>query len=154
MPAIPAPVRDAVLLLARLILGVVLFAHGWQKFMMNGLDATAAGFEQMGVPLPAVSAALAGTIELVTGVAIILGALLPVAAVLVVFVMAGAAIFAHIGNGLFATDGGWELVAVIGAAAAILGVVGGGRYSLDSGFLSGRKAQSESLRENAMSGHR
>ena len=41
------------------------------------------------------------------------------------------------------TDGGWELVGVIGAAAAILGVVGAGRYSLDAALTSRRGAVRE-----------
>ena len=143
MLAIPATLRDVVLLLARLLLGVVLFAHGWQKFVLNGLDATTAGFQQMGVPLPTVAAPLTATIEVVTGIAIILGVIMPLAAALVVFVMAGAAIIVHVPNGLFAGDGGWELVGVIGAAAAILGVVGGGRYSLDAALTSRRGAVRE-----------
>lgn len=143
MLTIPSTVRDVVLLLARLLLGVVVFAHGWQKFMLNGLEATTAGFERMGVPLPAVAAPFTATIEVVGGIAIILGALMPLAAALVVFVMAGAALIVHVPNGLFASDGGWELVGVIGAAAAILGVVGAGRYSLDAALTSRRGAVRE-----------
>ncbi len=54
---LPASVRDVALLLARLVLGVVLVAHGWQKVVTNGVGATAEGFAGMGIPLAPVAAA-------------------------------------------------------------------------------------------------
>ena len=44
------PARDIGLLIARALLGFVVAAHGYQKFFMNGMDATATAFEGMGVP--------------------------------------------------------------------------------------------------------
>ncbi|MFJ5869598.1 hypothetical protein ACIQD2_00295 [Dietzia maris] len=43
------------------------------------------------------------------------------------------------GPGIYAADGGWELVAVIGLAVAVFGLVGTGRYSLDA-LIAGRRA--------------
>ncbi|GMA38391.1 DoxX family protein [Mobilicoccus caccae] len=135
------PARDIGLLIARALLGFVVAAHGYQKFFMNGMDATATAFEGMGVPLPAVSAWAAGLIELVGGILLILGALTPIVGILVTFVMIGAAVFVHIGNGIFASDGGWELVAVIALAAMTFALVGPGRYSVDHA-LTGRRGDS------------
>jgi len=42
--------QDVALLLGRLALGVVLIAHGWQKFFSFGLSGAAASFEQMASP--------------------------------------------------------------------------------------------------------
>ncbi|MEO7078647.1 MAG: DoxX family protein, partial [Rhodococcus sp. (in: high G+C Gram-positive bacteria)] len=44
--------RDVAMLMAQIGLGIVYIAHGWQKLSTNGLDATKAGFDGMGVPLP------------------------------------------------------------------------------------------------------
>lgn len=131
-PPLPSSARDLVLLAARTLLGVVVMAHGLQKFLTNGLDGTATMFAGMGVPLPQVSAAASAGIETVGGALLILGLLTPVAGVLITAVMAGAFWFVHMGRGLFAADGGWELVAVIGLAALMLAVVGPGRFSLDA----------------------
>ena len=65
--------RDIATLVARIGLGVVFIAHGWQKFDTNGLDATKAGFEGMGIPLPEISAYFATFVELVGGAALLLG---------------------------------------------------------------------------------
>ncbi|MEV6288604.1 DoxX family protein [Kribbella sp. NPDC051770] len=123
--------RDLALLIARVGAGVVFVAHGWQKFRTNGLDATARGFEQMGVPAPSLSAYYAAGAELLAGTALILGLLTSVAGLLLVLDMAGAFLFVHMSNGVFVAEGGWELVVVLGLLALTLAAVGPGRYSLD-----------------------
>lgn len=137
---LPPSVRDAALLVARLLLGVVLIAHGWQKVVTNGIGATAQAFTGMGVPAAPVSAAYAGVVELVGGALLLAGAGTVVVGVLVVLDMLGAALIVHIGNGVMASDGGWELVGVIGAAALLLAAVGAGRYSVDHVLATRRTA--------------
>ncbi|AWH94077.1 hypothetical protein A6035_16925 [Dietzia lutea] len=139
MLPVPAVVRDAGLLLTRALLGVVLIAHGWEKFAINGIDGTGAFFDSVGVPGGAAAAAVVGAIELVGGILLILGLLTPVVAVLVVVVMIGAFFTVHIGSGVYVAENGWELVAVVGLAAAVFGLVGPGRYSVDA-VLAGRRA--------------
>lgn len=124
-------VSHLVLLVARVGVGVVFIAHGWQKFRTNGLDATAAGFEQMGVPAPTLSAYYAAGVELLAGAALVLGVLTSVAGVLLALDMAGAFLFVHMSNGVFVAEGGWELVVVLGLLALTLAAVGAGRYSVD-----------------------
>jgi putative oxidoreductase len=123
--------RDLVLLIARVGLGVVFIAHGWQKFRTNGLDGTAAGFDQMGVPAPTLSAYYATAVELVGGAALVLGALTTVAGVLLTLDMVGAFAFVHLSNGPFVADGGWELVVILGLMSLTIAAVGAGRYALD-----------------------
>lgn len=131
---------DIVILIARVALGVTLLAHGWQKFFTNTIDGTAAGFESMDVPMATASAIIAATIELVGGILLIVGLFTPVVSVLVVLDMIGAWWFAHSDAGtIFATEGGYELVLVIGAGVALVGAVAGGRYSLDRLLLNRRK---------------
>jgi putative oxidoreductase len=92
------------------------------------------------VPLPAVSAAYAGIVELVGGALILAGAATALVGVLVALDMLGAALLVHIANGVMAGDGGWELVGVIGALALVLAAVGAGRYSVDHA-LAGRSTK-------------
>lgn len=135
---VPAAVRDAGLLVTRVILGVVLIAHGWEKFAINGIEGTGAFFDSVGIPGATAAAAVVGAIELVGGILLILGLLTPLVAVLVVVVMIGAFFTVHIGSGVYVANG-WELVAVVGLAAAVFGLVGPGRYSVDA-VLAGRRA--------------
>lgn len=71
--------RDLAILIARIGLGVVFVAHGWQKFFEYGVNATQESFADMGVPLPDISAIAAATIELAGGFALIVGLATPVA---------------------------------------------------------------------------
>jgi putative oxidoreductase len=132
--------RDALLLIARVLLGVVLIAHGWQKFATYGISGTAGSFAQMGIPLPGVAAVFAAVVELAGGTALLLGVATVVAGALVVLDMLGAFLLVHIGNGVFVTDGGFELVWAIAAAALVLVAVGPGRFSVDAALSSRRRA--------------
>lgn len=64
---------------------------------------------------------------------------MPVFGVLLLVNMLGAFFFVHIGNGIYVTDGGWELVGALGAGALVLAVVGAGAYSVDA--LLGRRVR-------------
>ncbi|MCH6197165.1 DoxX family protein [Corynebacterium mastitidis] len=130
-------IKDLGLLAARLLLGTILIAHGWQK--VSDLGAAQAMFEGMDVPLPQVSAILAAAIEFGGGIALILGLLTPVAGVLVFLNMLGAALIAHVGNGILVSDGGWELPGAIGAATLALAAAGPGRIAADAFVTRSRR---------------
>ena len=140
---LPAPARDLALLLTRVAIGAVFFAHGYQKLVTNGIDGTAAFFGQVGVPLPTVSAWVAALVELVGGAALILGATVPVAGLLLALDMVGAYLFVHRGNGIFVSENGYELVLALGAVSLLLAAVGAGRFSLDHVLLGRRHRRQE-----------
>ncbi|GAB08534.1 hypothetical protein GOARA_012_00840 [Gordonia araii NBRC 100433] len=122
--------RTPALLIARIILGVIFIAHGWQKFT-NGLDATAQGFDGMGVPAPKLSAFFTTWLELIGGVALILGVLLPLFGTLLALTMFGAAYFAHWDNGFWAGDKGYEYVIALAAGVLAVGFANAGVVSID-----------------------
>ena len=122
---------DVALLVGRLLLGVVLFAHGWQKLVIKGIGGTYAWFQAMGIPLAIVATSFVTVVEFVGGALLLLGALTRVVVALHILVMIGAAAFVHISHGLFAQDGGWELVGVIAACELVLAGTGAGRFSID-----------------------
>ena len=136
---VPPALVDVALLVGRVLLGVLFFAHGWQKLFTNGIKGTAAFFDQSGVPAPTASAWVAGVLELVGGALLVLGLVVPVAALLLVLDMLGAYLFVHAGNGLFIDQGGFELVGALGAGCLLLLALGGGRYSVDHQVF-GRRA--------------
>lgn len=136
---LPAPAHDIALLLARVVTGVVLIAHGGHKLVTSGVAGTAEGFEGMGVPAAPVAAVIAIVVELLGGVLLVAGAATAVAGVLVALVMLGAGLFAHLGTGVFVSAGGWELVGVIGAAALALAATGAGRFSVDRALERGQR---------------
>jgi putative oxidoreductase len=135
--SLPTPALDLGLLLARVMVGVVLIAHGWQKLDTFTIAGTTDSFEAMGVPVPQAAAVFAAAVELGGGILLLVGLLTPVAAALVVVNMLGAFWFVHRSAGVFVADNGWELVVVIAAAAVAVAVAGPGRASLD--HLIGRR---------------
>jgi putative oxidoreductase len=128
---LPGPAGDVALLLARLILGTIMFAHAYQKLFVDGLGRTTRGFENMSIPVAIVSAAYVSVVELVGSVLVLGGALISVVAACYLVVMVGAAVFVHIPNGIFAADNGWELVGAIAALLLVLAAAGPGRWSVD-----------------------
>jgi putative oxidoreductase len=129
---------DSGLLLARLVLGGLMAAHGSQKafgwFGGYGLAGTAGFLEQIGFrPGRLFAAAAAGT-EVVAGVLLGLGLLTPVAAALIVSVMIVAAISVHWPHGVFASTNGIEVPLLYGVGAAALALTGPGALSLDGAF--------------------
>jgi putative oxidoreductase len=123
--------QNTALLIGRIALGIVLVAHGWQKFFTFGISGVAANFDTMGVPLPVVSATFAAVVELVGGILLIIGLAVPLVGLLVAVDMAGALLFVHAPNGVFVDGGGYELVLVIGALGVVFAGVGAGAYAID-----------------------
>lgn len=122
---------DLALLLTRVVLGVVFIAHGWQKLTEFGIAGTTKAFAGMGIPAASLAAPFTAGVELIGGALLLVGALTPLAGSLLALVMLGAALLVHLGNGVFAAENGWELVAALAVGALVLAVVGPGRFSVD-----------------------
>ena len=105
----------------RVIAGFLFAAHGWQKFNEFTIAGTQAAFTQMGVPAAQAVAPVVATLELVGGVALILGVLTRVFAALLALDMLGALFMVHASAGVFVATGGYELVLILAAAAASRG---------------------------------
>lgn len=127
--------------IARVILGIVFFAHGWQKLFTNGIDNTAAFFEMIGTPFPTASAWLAALAELIGGGALIIGLAVPLFSIILIINMIGAIFYAHIDAGFWAGDGGYELPLVLIAGLIAVGIANQGPLSVDGQVLSRRQQQ-------------
>ncbi|MEM7306584.1 MAG: DoxX family protein [Planctomycetota bacterium] len=123
---------DLALLALRLMAGSVFAFHGAQKlfglFGGYGVAGTAGWMESIGIPLPTVSAVLAGGTELVGGLALFAGLGQRLLAVPLTFTMLVAAFTAH--SGFNAATGGMEYPLTLAVLAAALGLLGPGRLSL------------------------
>lgn len=115
----------------RIILGFLFAAHGWQKFNEWTVAGTQASFAEMGIPAAEVAAPAIAVLELVGGISLILGILTRVVAGLLVINMLGALFLVHASAGIFAANGGYELVLLLAAAAFALALTGAGRLSAD-----------------------
>jgi putative oxidoreductase len=127
---------DMGLMVARVVFGLMMAAHGSQKLFGwlggYGLAGTGGFFEQLGFRPGRFFAALASTSEVFGGLLVALGFLGPVGPALMLSVMIVAAVSVHWQHGLFAASNGIEVPLLYGAGAAALAFTGPGQYSLDA----------------------
>ena len=123
------------LTILRVIAGFLFAAHGWQKFNEFTIAGTQASFAKMGVPAAEVAAPIVATLELVGGIALILGVLTRVFAALLALDMLGALFLVHASAGVFVAAGGYELVLLLAAGAAAIALAGAGRLSADAALF-------------------
>jgi putative oxidoreductase len=132
---IDLPTMGIGLLIARVLIGLAMAAHGTQKlfgwFGGYGLGPTGEFMVQLGFNQGRVFAAMASIIEITSGLLVTLGFLGPVGPALMISVMLVATITVHWKNGLFASKNGIEIPLLYASAALIFAVVGFGPYSVD-----------------------
>jgi putative oxidoreductase len=123
-------------LLARVVVGSVMAAHGAQKlfgwFGGYGLHKTGEFFGHLGFYHGRVFAAAASLTEITAGLLLVVGLLGPIGPALMISVMIVALVTVHWQHGLFASTNGIEVPLLYLTAGVGLGTVGFGRYSLDA----------------------
>jgi len=125
--------REVGLALLRIILGIVFFAHGYLKFFKMGMDGVVGFFTSLGIPAPALAAWVVTVLEMIGGVALILGILTPVVGVLFAIEMAGVIYFAKRGQGFFAPKG-YEFELTLLVASLALALAGPGAFAIQNVF--------------------
>lgn len=129
---------DFAFLILRVLIGLVVAAHGAQKLFGwaggPGLQGFGGWMHQMGLKPGLFWATLGALGEFGGGVLLAAGLLTPLAAVGVVGAMAMAVALVHWAKGFWITSGGYEYPLVLLGTSAVIGIAGPGAYSLDSLF--------------------
>jgi putative oxidoreductase len=124
------------LLVARLVLGLLMAAHGCQKlfgwFGGHGLAGVSGFFEALGFRPGRPFAIAAAGGELVSGLLMAAGLLGPVGPALMFSIMIVAAVTVHLKGGVFATSNGIEVPLLYATGAVALALTGPGPLSLDT----------------------
>ena len=122
------------LLVLRLVLGIIMIAHGWQKIAdhMHGITGM---MHQIGFP-PFMAYLVAAT-EFGGGIMILIGFLTRLAALATFIDMLVAILKVHLPHGLFASNGGFEFPMACAAIAFALIFSGAGPIAID--WLLGSK---------------
>jgi putative oxidoreductase len=122
--------RGWALLPLRGVLGLVFLVHGGQKLLQFGISGTAAFLGSLGLPLTTVVAVGLIAVELLGGLALILGVGTRVAATLLGADMLGTLLMVHLRGGFFVPDG-VEFVLTLLAGLVALAGLGPGPWSID-----------------------
>jgi len=136
-------VRDLVLLLARIGLGIIMIAHAKLMYDFAGGSIVGVGglFAQSGVPLPAITGPANVLFEFVGGAAMIVGLGVPIVGALMALNMVGAWVLVHT-SPLFSMDhNGPELAITIALLSLVLAAVGSGRFGVDHVLVARRRAR-------------
>ncbi|WP_260288312.1 DoxX family protein [Peribacillus aracenensis] len=130
--------------LLRVMLGVSFFIHGLSKFK-GGLDNTAGWFQSIGIP--GFMGYVVGIIELVGGIALMIGLGTRIISALLVFIMAGAIVYVKFPAGFMGNGEGtgYELDLVLMIIALHM-VMNGSRFlSIDSKLRNLKKEQDSEM---------
>ncbi|TAM73644.1 DoxX family protein [bacterium] len=126
---------SALLLIARLIVGLGLATHGAQKlfgwFGGHGLKGTGGFFESLGFRPGTLFALAAGLGEFGGGLLTALGFLGALGPAVIIMVMLVAIFTVHLPNGFMAANNGWEMPGLYIAGALAFAVAGFGRLGVD-----------------------
>ncbi|MGG3449283.1 DoxX family protein [Domibacillus aminovorans] len=121
-------------ILLRAILGLTFFIHGLSKFQ-GGISNTAGFFDSIGIP--GFLAYIVAFVELIGGIALILGLGIRIVSVLFVVIMLGAIFTVKLSAGFLGNGqtAGYELEIVLLAMSIYFAVATGSRFSLDNKFF-------------------
>jgi putative oxidoreductase len=114
----------------RLVVGLVFVMHGGQKLLTTGLAGTAGFLGQVGVPLPWLAAPMVIALELLGGLAVLLGLRTRIVALLLALEMLAALVTVHLPHGFFLPRG-FEFVLTLLASCLTLVALGPGPLSVD-----------------------
>ncbi|HEY0995967.1 MAG TPA: DoxX family protein [Gemmatimonadaceae bacterium] len=129
---------NAAFAIVRVVTGATFIAHGAQKLFVYGVAGVTGAFAQMGIPLPGIAGPLTAVVELLAGLALVIGLLSRLAGLGLAITMIGAIFFAHLSAGFFAPNGIEFPLALLASSVAIA-IAGGGDWSLDARLASRRQ---------------
>ena len=126
---------DQGLLVARIVLGLLMAAHGTQKlfgwFGGPGLSGATGFMASLGFRPARLFATAAAAGEIAGGMLLLLGLLGPVGPAIILSIMIVAAVTVH-WHGVFAASNGVEVPLLYATGAVALALTGFGRYSMDA----------------------
>ncbi|WKW13407.1 DoxX family protein [Pseudogemmatithrix spongiicola] len=129
--------HDAALAALRVAIGGIFAAHGAQKLFVYGIDGVTGAFGGMGIPMPGITGPLTGVVELLAGLALVVGLMTRLAGLGLAVIMLGAIGMVHIGAGFWAPNG-VEFPLALMAGATTIALAGAGRFSLDAAIAARR----------------
>jgi putative oxidoreductase len=115
----------------RLVVGLVFVVHGAQKLFVFGFGGTAGFMQSIGIQAPMVASIVVTLVELLGGIALVLGLFTRWAALLLAVDMLVAVLVVHASKGFFISEGGVEFALTLLGANLTLLIAGPGAIAID-----------------------
>jgi putative oxidoreductase len=131
-------------LILRLVLGVTFFVHGLVKFQ-GGIENIVGWFDSIG--LPGVLAYGVAGLEMVGGIALVVGLGSRIVSALFVLLMLGATVKVKLAGGFLGNGqgAGWELDLALLVMALFIAINDSKMFALDNFLFKGQKNEAQSL---------
>jgi putative oxidoreductase len=120
---------SAAILVGRILLSIMFILAGFSK--LTAISATAGWFGSIGLPAPTVTAVVVGLVELVGGLAIVVGYQTRIAAIVIALFTVGATLIAHLDFADMTQQLFFMKNLSITGGLLILAAVGAGSLSVD-----------------------
>jgi putative oxidoreductase len=124
--------RDIADTLVRVIVGYILFMHGWDKVTGAGLAGISAYMSKQGLEPAVFFAAAAIFLETIGAICLAIGLVTRFFAAALAIEMLIAMFASHWHNGFSVGKGGFEYVLLLGIVLFAIAIRGGGPYSVDA----------------------
>ena len=135
--------KDWGITILRVVVGIVFLVHGGQKVFVYGFAGVQGAFGHMGIPMPAIAGPFIALLELVGGIALVVGILTRWFAILFAIEMLVAILKIHLRGGFFMPSG-IEFALTLLAASVALAMSGPGAVSVDRVVASKRSGATSS----------
>jgi putative oxidoreductase len=120
--------------LVRVIIGYILFMHGWGKVTGAGLAGVSAYMAKQGLHPGTVFALAAMFLETIGAICIVVGLFTRFFAAALAIEMLIVLLAVHAAHGFLVDKGGFEYVLLLGIVLFAIAIRGGGPYSVDAKF--------------------
>lgn len=124
-------VQDLALIVVRLVIALVLFLHGWHRFVTVGMSTEIARLSDRGLPYPAVLGWGAVTFEMLGAVLLAFGLLTPLIGLGMLVENIAIIAWLKASHGYLVSAGGYEYNLVLAAVGLVFLAFGGGRGAVD-----------------------
>ncbi|MFV0428929.1 MAG: DoxX family protein [Arachnia sp.] len=127
--------RDIALMLARVVVGVVMVAHGWHRWQIAGIPEQVGQLDAAGIGYSASVVWAVIAFEIIGGILLAFGLATPAVGLALTVMNVGVIVLLRAQNGFYVYEQGWEYNAVLAAFGLIFLAFGSGRAGLDHLFM-------------------
>jgi putative oxidoreductase len=118
--------------LVRVVMGIILFVHGWGKVTGAGLNGVAGYMGKLGLQPGIVFASSAMFLETIGALCLAIGLFTRFFAAALAIELLIALVTVHLAKGFGVGGGGYEYVLLLGIVLFSIAIRGGGPYSVDA----------------------